>query len=156
MNLKELRTQGHLTQQKASEITGLPLRTYIRYENDETKSETIKYIYAAEKLAEYNRIDETKGILSIEKIKEIISPILAENDIELCILFGSYARGSATEKSDIDLLIKTKLKGLSFYGLFDQIKEALHKKIDLLRIEDLKDNSELLSEILRYGVRIYG
>lgn len=156
MNLKELRTQGHLTQQKASEITGLPLRTYIRYENDETKSETIKYIYAAEKLAEYNRIDETKGILSIEKIKEIISPILAENDIELCILFGSYSRGTATEKSDIDLLIKTKLKGLSFYGLFDQIKEALHKKIDLLRIEDLKDNSELLSEILRYGVRIYG
>lgn len=156
MNLKELRTQGHLTQKKASEITGLPLRTYIRYENDETKSETIKYIYAAEKLAEYNRIDETKGILSIEKIKEIISPILAENDIELCILFGSYARGTATEKSDIDLLIKTKLKGLSFYGLFDQIKEALHKKIDLLRIEDLKDNSELLSEILRYGVRIYG
>ena len=156
MNLKELRTQGHLTQQKASEITGLPLRTYIRYENDGTKSETIKYIYAAEKLAEYNRIDETKGILSIEKIKEIISPILAENDIELCILFGSYARGTSTEKSDIDLLIKTKLKGLSFYGLFDQIKEALHKKIDLLRIEDLKDNSELLSEILRYGVRIYG
>ena len=132
------------------------MRTYIRYENDETKSETIKYIYAAEKLAEYNRIDETKGILSIEKIKEIISPILAENDIGLCILFGSYARGTATEKSDIDLLIKTKLKGLSFYGLFDQIKEALHKKIDLLRIEDLKDNSELLSEILRYGVRIYG
>ncbi len=156
MNLKELRTQGHLTQQKASEITGLPLRTYIRYENDEIKSDTIKYMYAAEKLAEYNRIDETTGILSIEKIKEKISPILAENNIELCILFGSYAKGIATEKSDVDLLVKTKLKGLSFYGLFDEIKEALHKKIDLLRIEDLKDNTELLSEVLKDGVRIYG
>ena len=156
MNLKELRTQGHLTQQKASEITGLPLRTYIRYENDETKSETIKYMYAAEKLAEYNRIDEATGILSIKKIKEIISPILVANNVELCILFGSYAKGLATEKSDIDLLIKTNLKGLSFYGLFDEIKEALHKKIDLLRIEDLKGNTELLSEILKDGVRIYG
>lgn len=132
------------------------MRTYIRYENDETKSETIKYMYAAEKLAEYNRIDEATGILSIKKIKEIISPILVANNVELCILFGSYAKGLATEKSDIDLLIKTNLKGLSFYGLFDEIKEALHKKIDLLRIEDLKGNTELLSEILKDGVRIYG
>ncbi len=50
--------------------------------------------------------------------KEIILSFLRENkaffkqefDVDKVMLFGSYARDEAGEKSDIDLLIQTKIK----------------------------------------------
>ena len=43
MNLKELRKTKGLTQQEASDIIEIPLRTYKRYETDESLSDTFKY-----------------------------------------------------------------------------------------------------------------
>jgi predicted nucleotidyltransferase len=156
MDLKELRKKGKLTQKEASQISGLPLRTYIRYENSKDKSDSIKYLYAKEKLEDYCTVTETKGLLSIEIIKESLEPILKENKADFCILFGSYAKNKATEKSDVDLLVKADIKGLAFYGFVEEISQVLHKKGDLLRVEDLKDNVELLSEIFKDGIKIYG
>ena len=80
----------------------------------------------------------------------------AKNKIALCYLFGSYAKGYATETSDVDLLIDTTITGLSFFGLIEEFREALHKKVDLLRLDDVKNNKELLLEIMKDGVKIYG
>ena len=44
-------------------------------------------------------------IYSTCEIKTMISGVAAEYGIETVYLFGSYARGQATEKSDIDLYI---------------------------------------------------
>jgi predicted nucleotidyltransferase len=156
MDLKELRKKGKLTQKEASQISGLPLRTYIRYENSKDKSDSIKYLYAKEKLEDYCTVTETKGLLSIETIRENLEPVLKNNKVDFCILFGSYAKNKATEKSDVDLLVKADIKGLAFYGFVEEISQALHKKGDLLRVEDLKDNVELLSEIFKDGIKIYG
>lgn len=156
MDLKDLRTKSKLTQKKAAQITGLPLRTYIRYENSKDKRNNVKYLYAKEKLEDYCTITETKGILSIDMIKENLEPIFKANNVDFCILFGSYAKNKATEKSDVDLIIKAKITGLAFYGFVEEIGQALHKKVDLLRVEDLKDNVELISEILKDGIKIYG
>ena len=41
--LKELRKKCGLTQAEASQITDIPLRTYINYENDSSKAGSIKY-----------------------------------------------------------------------------------------------------------------
>ena len=35
-------------------------------------------------------------------------------------LFGSYAKGNATEGSDVDLLVSTDVRGLKFYGLAEK------------------------------------
>ena len=43
MNLKELRRSKGLTQQEASEIIGVPLRTYKRYESNHRDAESFKY-----------------------------------------------------------------------------------------------------------------
>ena len=48
------------------------------------------------------------------------------------------------------------MKGLKFFGLVEEIREALHKRVDVLDINQLKDNLELTEEILRDGVKIYG
>ena len=48
------------------------------------------------------------------------------------------------------------MTGLKFYGLVEDIRTVLHKKVDVLDINQLKDNFELTQEILRDGVKIYG
>ena len=58
--------------------------------------------------------------------------------------------------SDVDLLISANLKGLKFYGLVEEIRTTLHKKVDVLDVNQLKDNIELMNEILKDGVKIYG
>ena len=58
MSIKELRKSLDLTQKEVSELVHIPLRTYINYENDESKKGTIKYNYIMEKLEEYGFIVE--------------------------------------------------------------------------------------------------
>lgn len=45
-----------------------------------------------------------------------------------CYLFGSYAKNTANELSDVDLLVSTKITGMAFFGLAEKLREALHKK----------------------------
>lgn len=72
------------------------------------------------------------------------------------ILFGSVAKGIATEKSDIDILVDSGLKGLSFYGLLEDIIEATGKDIDLIDISQIDKGSQIEREIKDTGVVIYG
>ena len=53
MNLKETRKKCKLTQEEASKIVGVPLRTYVQYEGDETKADTLKLERMIERLEEY-------------------------------------------------------------------------------------------------------
>ena len=76
-------------------------------------------------------------------------------DVEYCYLFGSYARGEAIEKSDVDLLVSTSITGLKFYGLVERLRNSLNKKVDVLDINQLVNNKELLNEILKDGIKIY-
>ena len=53
MNLKETRKKCKLTQEGASKIVGVPLRTYVQYEGDETKADSLKLERMIERLEEY-------------------------------------------------------------------------------------------------------
>lgn len=64
--------------------------------------------------------------------KEKIIEICKRNDISFCALFGSFARGEADETSDIDLLVRfSKPIGWRFFGIAEDLQEALGKKVDL-------------------------
>ena len=156
MSIKQLRKSLGLTQKQASRIVKVPLRTYINYENDESKKDTIKYTYIKNALEKYGLIDENHGLLTINKISEIAAPIFTKHQIKYCYLFGSYAKGTAKETSDVDLLVSTTVTGLSFYGLVEQLREDLHKKVEVITITSLVDNSKLLDEILNDGIKIFG
>jgi hypothetical protein len=156
MNIKELRIRLNLTQKEASELLHIPLRTYINYEKDESKKGSIKYLYIIEKLEQYGRIDEEHGILTIEKIKTMCQSIFSNYDVEYCYLFGSYAKKTANETSDIDLLISTTVSGMDFYGLVEELREVLKKKVEVITLASLEANTSLINEILKDGIRIYG
>ena len=154
--LKSRRIEKNLTQQEASRLIGVSLRSYISYENDETKEGTPKYRFLLFELEKINPLDEEHGLLNLETIKTACSQVFAEYPVEFCYLFGSYAKGKASESSDVDLLISTDVTGLRFFGLAEKLRETLHKKVDLLEVKQLINNEELLREILKEGVRIYG
>lgn len=156
MTLRELRKSKGITQQEAAIFVGVPLRTYVNYENKPSMQANIKYSYIMGKLATYGRIDEENGILSIEAIKRICNDIFSAYPVEYCYLFGSYAKGSATPLSDVDLLICSTVTGLEFYGLVEELREGLKKKVDVLDQRQLLNNFPLTNEILKDGIKIYG
>lgn len=159
MNLLEVRTQYELSQIQAASILNMPVRTYIRYEKDNNYGSELKRSMMIKSLIDKCEITETKGLLTIEKIKGALTILFNEeykDQIEFCYLFGSYAKGYAKENSDVDLCVATKLTGLKFAGLSESIREALHKKIDLVRFSNLENNITLINEIMKDGIKIYG
>lgn len=156
VKLKELRIEKKLTQQEVADLVGISLRSYKSYENDEEKRDTIKYNYIVEQLYKINHIDEETGILELEDIVRKCSKVFERYEVSFCYLFGSYAKGKATQTSDVDLLISANVKGLKFYGLVEEIRTALHKKVDVLDMNQLKENIELTEEIFKDGIKIYG
>ena len=156
VNLKELRIEKKMTQKQVADLVGISLRSYKSYENDTEKHDTIKYNYIIEQLSKINYIDEENGILELENIVRRCSKVLNKYDVSFCYLFGSYAKGKATQTSDVDLLISANIKGIKFYALIEEIRIALHKKVDVLDMNQLKDNIELTEEIFKDGIKIYG
>ena len=45
---------------------------------------------------------------------------------------------------------------LTFIGLIEELRVSLNKKVDLLRLSDMKNNIELVHEIMKDGIKIYG
>ncbi len=156
MSLKKLRKSKGLTQKQSAVYLEIPLRTYINYENDPNKKGTQKYKYMLGKLSEYGFVDEEHGILTSEAIIAACKKVFANYSIEYCYLFGSYSKNKAEEKSDVDLLVSTELSGLAFFEMTEALRQEMHKKVDVLHVDQLKNNFELLREILRDGVKVYG
>ncbi|MBR0267756.1 MAG: nucleotidyltransferase domain-containing protein [Clostridia bacterium] len=154
--LKLLRMKSRLTQKEAAQKIGISLRSYVSYENEDALSKTPKYRFLLAEMNELVRLDEEHGILTVDEIKTICSGILKDYPVQYCYLFGSYAKGTASPASDVDLLVSSEITGLRFYELTEKLREALHKKIDLLDVKQLAGNEELLNEVLRDGVKIYG
>lgn len=66
-----------------------------------------------------------------ESDKEKIIEICQRNDVSYCAVFGSFARGEATDDSDIDLLVEfSKPKGFDWISGALEIEDALGKKVD--------------------------
>ena len=156
MTLKEIRLNKKITQTEAASILSVSIRSYKEYENNPNKIHTLKYSYMCDKLSAYNLLDEEHGLLTIKEIREKAKQVFDKYNVNFCYLFGSYAKQKANPKSDIDLLIDTEVTGLDFYGLVEELRVILCKKIDLLKVNQLENNQELLKEILKDGVKIYG
>ena len=80
--------------------------------------------------------DLNPGVLSIKQIKERIKPVMKKHKIEETYLFGSYARGEANNKSDVDIYcsegdVDTLWKLSAFH---DELEEALGKEVDIVTI----------------------
>lgn len=96
-----------------------------------------------------------KDIYTPSQIQMLLQPVFSDYKIKKAILFGSYAKGSAKERSDIDILVDSGLKGLAFFGLLEDVVTTLGKEVDLLDVSQLTEDSQVGEEIKRSGVVIY-
>lgn len=94
-------------------------------------------------------------IYTIDDIRNKTAPIAKEFGISRMCLFGSYARGEATDDSDVDLYIdRGKLSNLlQYFAFVDELENVLHCHVDVVTtgIED----KEFLSAIMQDGVLLY-
>ena len=96
-------------------------------------------------------------MLSVDEIKSIITPLVEVYPVRRVILFGSYARGDATEYSDVDLLIDSegRLSGFDFFGIAGRIIKKMPVKTDVFEMGEVETPSNLFDCINREGVIIY-
>lgn len=73
-------------------------------------------------------------MLQIEEIRKSVAKLAKKYGAQRVYLFGSYARGDATEQSDVDLRIDkgSIIGGIALAGLCLDLEEDLGKSVDLV------------------------
>lgn len=87
---------------------------------------------------------------TVNEIKKNI-PILKRHEVKKAALFGSFARGEAKARSDVDLLIEYKRKDKSLFDLVNlktELEEILGRKVDIVTYNSLywRLRDQILSE----------
>ena len=94
-------------------------------------------------------------MLTKEEITVRLKPIFEKNNTNKAILFGSYAKGTQVQGSDVDILVDSGLHGLKFYGLLQEVCSSINAPVDLIDIYQLKNDGAMKKDIEETGILIY-
>ncbi|MDR1735920.1 MAG: nucleotidyltransferase domain-containing protein [Oscillospiraceae bacterium] len=105
-------------------------------------------------------------VYTLEQLRERITPVAVKHRLHAVFIFGSYARGEATDDSDVDILVDktgTALKGLfAMGGLYNDLSEAVGKSVDLITTGALeqectkKETPWFVETVAKERIKIYG
>ena len=153
--LKQKRKKLGLTQAQAAEACGVSRRTYQTYEEQEVVNKTFEEL--RQKLNDLGVLDNSNYVLSLKYIKKICTEVFSTMypQVKAAYLFGSYSRGEATGKSDVDILVVLEPMGMEFYGMVAELEDRLHKQVDLHTHRQLTRNEVFAEEVLKDGIKIY-
>ena len=76
-------------------------------------------------------------MLTLESIKQAVALVAEKYDVVKVDLFGSYASGLATEKSDADFLVEFNVKIPSIFktmGFREELRIALNHQVDVVTL----------------------
>ena len=71
--------------------------------------------------------------IQFKKIKKLILPIAREYHMKYVGIFGSYARGEETKRSDLDLLVSFS-RPVTFFDIID-IENKIAKRIKIRKVD---------------------
>lgn len=95
------------------------------------------------------------AITNTSDVKDAILPIIKKYGVSRVILFGSMARGDATENSDYDFLIskgniRSLLQYMSFVG---ELEDVLNSHVDV--ITDTSSDDTIIRTAMQEGILLY-
>ena len=92
-----------------------------------------------------------KRVLTLENITEIVKPIALKYNVEAVYLFGSYARGEATEDSDLDFLVfgGDSFKKTLIFAFAEELREAFGCAVDVFEIHEVNQDSIFYDTIMK-------
>jgi len=100
-------------------------------------------------------MDKTEAI---ESVKKYADRVRRDFNVKKIILFGSYAKGTAREDSDIDVAVVFKSIDGDYLDLItrlSRIRRDVEHRIEPVALEESNDKSGFLKEITKSGEIIY-
>ena len=90
-------------------------------------------------------------IFTLEDVKNIVKPIAAKYRVNAIYLFGSYARGEATESSDLDVLVfgGENFRLTMIFALAEELRKILKKDVDVFEINEINKDSDFYKTIMK-------
>ena len=74
-------------------------------------------------------------MLTIEEIKKTVAEIAPKYNLKKVTLFGSRANGTATENSDVDLIVEFETRAVSLFtlaGLMNDLEDIFGVGVDVI------------------------
>ena len=99
-------------------------------------------------------MDKAEVITKLKRYKKLLSQYMS---FDKMILFGSYARGSQREDSDVDVaIIVDEMQGdyFSTRPLLWSVRREVDDRIEPILFETKHDESGFLEEVMKNGILI--
>ena len=95
-------------------------------------------------------------MIDIKMIETIIKELLKKYHAESAMIFGSYARGDATEESDIDIIVYggANFKKTNIFAFAEDFREMTGKDADVFEISEVNSGTPFYNSIMEEGIRI--
>lgn len=96
-------------------------------------------------------------IYTVDAIRDTLRRIPLDARVRRLVLFGSHAKGTAGERSDLDFYLDSgrQITGFDYFALKATLEDAFQREIDLLPDVDVLPDSRIVREIARDGVMVY-
>ncbi len=99
-------------------------------------------------------MDRSEAIEKVRRYRELLARHL---NFEKMILYGSHARGSAADDSDIDVAVVVERAADDYFEdtpLLWRLRGEIDSRIEPVLVERTNDASGFLAEISRTGIEI--
>ena len=85
-------------------------------------------------------------------LRELRDALRTEPNVRLALLFGSQAAGTATERSDVDLVVALADPTASRVAeLAGRLERRIRRNVQLVRLEDAEQVPVLMADVLERG-----
>jgi len=97
-------------------------------------------------------------VYSIDDLKKLLAPVFDAYPVMRGYVFGSYSRGEADDKSDIDIFVEPSegFKSYDVCGILSRAMKLSGKGVDCYSSFDFDADSQTYKRILKDRVLIYG
>ncbi|MBO4733562.1 MAG: nucleotidyltransferase domain-containing protein [Clostridia bacterium] len=93
---------------------------------------------------------------TLPEIENAIKALLFKYRAEYALLFGSYARGEATEDSDVDVVVfgGTNFKKTNIFAFAEDLRQIIGKDVDAFEICEINKSSAFYESVIKEGIKI--